>query len=673
MTSKIKDKLKKFLPEKWPSFCQCRKIFKTLDEKEKSIFQIAGASFLTSLFVLSFLCYFQKTELIPTNGGKYIEGIIGAPQFINPIYSNLNDVDRDIATILFSGLVKHNSSGQLIYDLAQEITNQGKIYELTLKENIYWSDGEKITADDIVFTIETIQNPKARSPLRPSWIGVDVEKITDLKVVFKLEQESSIFLNRLSVQLMPKHIWKDINTENIFFSNHNLNPVGSGPYRIKNKTQENNERISSINLEINPYYHGKKPYIQEISFVFFNNFNDLINASKRKEIDGFSTISPKDYDKIINETKFKEYVFQIPRYFGLFFNQEKREILKDAELREALNHGIDKEELISRVLSLKGIPVNSPALPELYGFNFSEFHEFNPEKSNNILDNLGFSKNENNIREKLIREANDFEFKKDLQSGSQGDEVRQLQKCLFENGFYSNQENDIEKIVTGFYGSETRDAVNNFQLEYRDEILTPAGFIRATGMVSENTRKKLNELCQNTPKIIDEISFTISTVDQELMRETAEEIKRQWEQLGIKVYIDYFDITTLENEIIKLRNYEILLFGKALEPIPDFFQFWSSSQKSEYGFNLSMYENESIDKLTSDLRKELNRKKREEIVKEINDIIIKEIPAIFLFNPDYMFFTSDKIKGIQTRTIFNPSQRFHNINHWYIKTKRSWK
>ena len=667
MLTKIKDKFKAFLPEKWPSLYQCRKISVVLNEKEKAILQIATTVFITSVVVLSFLFYTQKTEIVPTFGGKYTEGVIGSPQFINPMYSTLNDADRDISSILFSGLIKYNSSGKPVLNLAQDIKSHGRIYEVTLKEDLYWSDGKPITADDIVFTVKAIQNQKTRSPLRPSWVGIQVEKISDLRVIFKLEQASPLFINRLSLQIIPSHIWEDTSFENFAFSHHNFNPVSSGPYKIKEIYQGSNGNIKKIDLEPNPYYHGKKPYIEEVSFVFYNNLEDLINASKRNEIDGFSNVSPKDYDKIIKETGFNEYSFQISRYFGLFFNHEKRELLEDQEFRKALNYGINKEEIIKKVLSKRGYQVNSPVLPEIYGFDFNNNHEFNPERSNEILDNLGFKRSNDGFREKLIRESETFEFKSDLRIGSQGDEVRYLQRCLLEGGFFDS---DDEDNITGFFESETRDAVNAFQEEYRDEILAPSGFSRGTGMVSENTRKKLNELCQDIPRIIEEVSFVITTVNQPLMEETAEEIKRQWEELGVKVDIKLLSISELENDIIKPRDYEMLLFGKALDPSPDFFHFWHSSQKTEYGFNLSMYENDSVDVLLNELRREEDKKIREEKIREINSNIVNDIPAIFLFNPDFIFYASDKIRGIQERVIFNPSQRFNDIENWYIKTRR---
>ncbi len=649
------------LPKKSLVLKKSKYFFKILNEKEKSVFQIATTVFLVSLIVLIFSVYYENTVKIPAFGGKYSEGIIGQPQLLNPIYSSASDVDRDISYILFSGIVKHDFQGNIIPNLAENIYSQESVFEITLKDNLKWSDGQDLTADDIVFTIEAIQNPKTRSPLRPDWVGIRVEKVSDLTVRFYLEKESSIFPNRLFVEPIPKHIWENVNYESFPLSNYNLNPVGSGPYRFKSIERNGSERIKSIVLEVNPFYHGKKPKIEEISFVFFNNTDELIVASRKNEIQGFAVVNPKDYDEIIEKTKLNGHNFRIPRVFGLFFNLEgDSNLIKDKEFREALIYAIDKQAIMENVLNSRGQIINSSLLGEIYDFSFDYSYQFDIDKSNSMLDNLGLTLKEDGYREKVLEQSRVFEFKSDLNVGSQGEEVRQLQKCLIDNNFY-------DKEITGFYGDDTRDAVNNFQEHFKDEILTPGGFTKGTGMVSENTRIKLNELCQFTPEITTQALFTITTVNQPLMAETAQELKRQLQNVGVKVDISLLEITELERDVIKPRNYEILLFGKALDIIPDYFPFWHSSQKSEYGFNLSMYTNDNADKLLERLRIESGIK---ETKQELNNIINQDLPTIFLFNPNYILFTSSKIKGISKGLIFNPAQRFNNIENWYIKTKR---
>ncbi len=667
----MRKKIKSFLPDKFPTFQQIKSLSKILNKRERLIFVTALSFFIISFISLSAIFYLNNTEKIPASGGKYVEGLIGSPRFLNPIYSPANDVDRDITSLLFAGLMKNNASGDLLPEMIERIEEEGRSFIVKMKDDLRWSDGEPITADDLVFTIKTIQNPDYRSPLRPDWVGIKIEKISDNEVRFELEQESLAFLNKLSLRIVPFHIWRDVPSQNFPLSQYNLNPVGSGPYRLKDINENQWGKIDSLELERNPFYHGNKPHIEEITFVFFDNKEDLLTAARRKEIQGFSVISPKNYTEIIQTTNLAGYRFQLPRYFALFFNLERSGDVKDVRIREAINYAINKEEIIELALSGRGTAVNSPILPIMHGLSFEGIHEFNPEKANEILDNLGLRKNDNGFRERIVQEQHVFSFTKDINTGAQGEEVRELQRCLM---FLGEDDSDLfpDGRITGFYGAETRDAVVGLQEKYREEILTPSGFSKGTGMVAESTRSKLNELCSDIPEESSEISFTITTVDQSLMIETAEIIKTQLENIGIRIYIEAYDRGTLERDVIKPRDYEIILFGKAFESIPDPFPFWHSSQRNEFGLNLTMYENEKVDELLEDIRREMDKEKRNEKLESFQEMITNDTPAIFLYNPDYLYFLNSKIKGLQPGKLINPSDRFSQIENWHIKTKRVW-
>ncbi|GAI49577.1 unnamed protein product, partial [marine sediment metagenome] len=129
----------------------------------------------------------------------------------------------------------------------------------------------------------------------------------------------------------------------------------------------------------------------------------------------------------------------------------------------------------------------------------------------------------------------------------------------------------------------------------------------------------------------------------------------------------------LKREIIKPRNYESLLFGEVLGVIPDPFPFWSSLQKKDPGLNLAMYENKKCDKLLKEVRQSLDEDVRKEKLEEFQELLIEDTPAVFLYNPDYLYLVSKEIKGINVKIITDPSKRFIGIENWYIKTKRAWR
>jgi len=650
---------------KWPSKNQWRQFFKVLSSKEKLFFSIFLVLFLGSFSFLIFHFYLNNTTLLPAGGGSFVEGILGFPRWINPIYSPSNDADKDVTQLIFSGLMKYSSSGDIIPDLAEryESLEEGKIWEFYLKEELFWQDGEPLTADDIIFTIETVQNSDIKSPLRANWLGVEAEKISDLGVRFSLRNESPIFLENCTLKIIPKHVWETVIPQNFPLSSYNLKPIGSGPYKLKNLMQDQEGKIVSLDLSRNPYYYGQKPYLSQISFRFFETGEELISAFRKGVVKNMALSYPENLNSSVNL-----YSLSLPRYFSVFLNPEQAKILAEEKVRQALNYGTNKKELVDKILLNYGKIVDSPILPEFYGFEEPEkTYQYNPVLAEEMLEEAGFVKNEEGLRVKTVKKEPAFQFKSNLSRGSQGDEVKELQRCLAKD-----PEVYPEGEVTGYFGSKTEKAVNNFQEKYKEDILTPIGLTKGTGDVKAMTREKLNEICFETGEDLFPLKFTLTTVEQPVLIEVAEQLKSQWQKMGVEIEITTFDVFTLEKDIIKPRKFESLLFGEVLGTIPDPFPFWHSSQDKDPGLNLTGYENKESDKLLEDARQTLDEEIRKEKLEEFQNILIEDAPCVFLYAPDYLYLVSKEIKGIETKTIIEPSQRFSGIEEWYIKTKRVW-
>lgn len=645
--------------KKIPSLGQWKKFFKILNKKEKIIF--FGSLFL---FVFSFIflltsLYLKNTQTTPAYGGTFVEGVLSHPQprFINPIYAN-SDIDRDLTELIFSGLMKYSEDMEIIPELAQsypEIEDEGKIYKFYLKENLVWQDNKPLTADDVVFTIKTIQNPDFKSPYLANWVGVKVEKINDLAVKFTLQKAYAGFMENCAIKILPKHILEKVVAENFPFTPHNLEQaIGSGPFKIKEIKRNDDGEIKNLILERNNLYFGKKPYLEKIKFVFYKTAEELFKAIKSEKIQGLSLSSSV---KNLNYNKWQENIISLPKYFAIFFNQENSDILADKNIRLALSYATNKEEFSQKI-------IHSPLLPEFYNFeNPSETYEFNLEKAKQILEESKFYIDESTgIRKKTVKQSSDSTFKTRLVTGSEGKEVTELQNCLAK--FYP------ETQITGYFGSKTKELVINFQEEYKKEILEPSGLSAGNGVVGPATQKKLNEVCFDGPIEFLELKITLTTLDQDQMIEIAEKIKKQWEAVGVKVEIEKYPIFDLESEFIKPRNYEALLFGNVLSAVPDPFPFWHSSQSKDPGFNLSSYNNKNADDLMEEIRKTSENEERKQMLEQLQEIIIKDIPAVFLYSQDYSYLISKKVFGVFDIKTTDSSKRFLNIENWYIKVKR---
>jgi len=481
------------MSRKWPSKNQWRRLLSTLGRKERISFLILVFSLTGSFSFLAANFYLDHTKIVPASGGLYVEGVIGSPRFINPVYADASDIDRDITQLIFSGLLKYDSQGQLEPDLAEsyEILEGGTVYEFTLKPNLVWEDSHPLTADDVVFTIETIQNPEINSPLRPLWLGVDVEKISDSVFQFRLKNASSVFLENCTVKIIPKHVWENISPKNFSLTSRNLkDPVGSGPFMIKNIAQDTQGNIISLELARNPLYAGQQPYLSSVSFHFFDSESSVVSAYRAGEVDGFSLTSLENFPGCVLSANPQEkcdhgivHSLVIPRYFSVLFNPENSQVLEDKQVRLALTYGTDKQSILDNIFSGQGRIVDSPVLPDIYGFSKpTDSFPYDKEQAIKILENDGFLPTDSGTRAKVINKERSFTFKSNLTVGSQGTEVTELQKCLA-NPPAGGADIYPEGEITGYFGAKTKAAVIRFQEKYAEDVLTPFGLAKGTGEV----------------------------------------------------------------------------------------------------------------------------------------------------------------------------------------------
>lgn len=662
---------------KLPSLSQWKQILKILTKKEKlallALFLLTAGSFV--FLITNF--YLKNTDIRPAFGGSYVEGVVGQPRLINPIYGETNDIDRTLIDLIFSGLMTYDNHGKIIKDLADsyEISADGKIYDFKLKDNIFWHDGKSLTAEDIIFTIKTIQNSDYKSPLRANWIDVQVEKVSSKSVRFILKTPYSSFLENLTVKIVPSHIWKSISPENFTLSPYNLQPVGSGLYKFSDIKQTAGF-IKNIYLKSNRKYHNQPSYIESLSFQFFENKEVLIRAANEGRIDGFALTQLGESESSIKNKigrgwpankKFSVFGFSMPRYFAVFFNNQKLSIFSDGNLRRAMVYSVNKDELIKTIndeTKNNVARVDSPILPDFFSYNQpANVYSFDANKAGSLLDKAGFSLDASGQRKKTAKKVPAFQFKTYLKTGSKGTEAIQLQTCLAK--LDENFKNILKDEASGSYTKITEYAVTEFQKKYLPDL-------KPTGETGPSTRKKLNELCLSSSPDSQLLKFTLTTVNQPQLMEAANLLKNYWQSAGVSVDINAVSITELK-PIIKNRSYEALFYGQALGAEPDLYPFWHSSQKIDPGLNLSYYENKEVDKLLKEAREMLDESVKKRKYEMLQDIIINDAPALFLYNPDYIYWASQKVKGIDTEKIVDPAKRFSNITNWYLKTRRVWK
>jgi peptide/nickel transport system substrate-binding protein len=393
-----KELLKALSKNRLPGFKQLKYIKKFLNGQEKIILAAAGLVLVLSLSFLWYRFYSSNLESKPDYGGEYTEGMVGAPQYINPLHAPLNSVDSAIAKLVYSSLFTRDNDGNLINDLAEktDISADGKTYTIKITDKAKWQTDEKLTADDVVFTFNTLKDPQFKSPLRLSFQGVEIEKVDDYTVNFKLSQSYAPFKELLTFGIMPKNLWQDVSPFAFALAELNLRPIGSGPYQFQSLVKDKNGNIKNYTLVANNNYYGGRPHLAKIICRFFPEQTEAIGALNNGKLDGLSYLSWTEKDQITTANSFYFHELNLPEYSALFFNLgQEDERLSKLKFRQALAMITDRQKTLSEVYGSGPEIINGPILPQnsLYTPQ-AKAAPYNPNEALKIMEELGWKKGE---------------------------------------------------------------------------------------------------------------------------------------------------------------------------------------------------------------------------------------------------------------------------------------
>ncbi len=222
------------------------------------------------------------------------------------------------------------------------------------------------------------------------------------------------------------------------------------------------------------------------------------------------------------------------------------------------------------------------------------------------------------------------------------------------NGFGRTVESFILEGMIGEHAEITTYAHNP---DTSRQLLTDAGWVIPE---DGSTRKKGDAT----------LSLEIVAVQTPELLKTAELLKSQWEAIGVSVSIRAVTFAQLQNDVLRDRSYDVLLSGELYGIDQDPYAFWHSSQTAYPGYNLAQLSNRKADDLIEAGRKTTNADERAEHYRALQDIIVEDVSAIFLYQPNYPYITAKKIRGIELDALISPSDRYLNITEWFIKTRR---
>lgn len=307
------------------------------------------------------------------SSSTFKEALVGRIQRLNPLYSPLNPVDYDISALIFEGLMQLDEYGAPVPLLAKDwiISNDGLEYIIILREDILWQDGIPFNADDVVYTFSILQSPdySGVESLGAFWQTVEVEKLDDFTVRFRLAQPLGNFLTMLTIGILPYHALAGTNAQ--LLANHpfNLAPIGTGPYQLEAIRSTNGFDVDIIDLQLSPVYQQRPENddqynISRIRFHLYDNFSSAVQSLANGSIDALAARTPIEREQLLNLPDVTIYNGLEPVLGVLIFNWDEGEnrFFQDQRTRLALLSALDRVTPIETYLSNRAIPANSPVI-----------------------------------------------------------------------------------------------------------------------------------------------------------------------------------------------------------------------------------------------------------------------------------------------------------------------
>lgn len=513
--------------------------------------------------------------LQPAPGGVFTEGIVGSFTNANPLYAT-GAVDASVSHLVFSGLMKYDQNNQLVGDLAQkiEVDDRAAVFTVTLRPNIKWHDGRDLTAEDVVFTYKTIQNPDAKSPLLANWQNVKIEAKDPLTVVFTLPHGLASFPHSLTNGIVPEHLLSNIPASQLrSIAFNNARPIGSGPYvwetvEVQGETPETREE--RVGLLPNPQYHLGEPKLAHYTIRAFHDEGQMVESFERQELNAMAGVDTMP-DSLAGNPNIVDYNIPLTGEVMVFL-KNSTEVLKDVKVRAAIVKATNTDEIIAG-LGYPVIPAKAPFLKSHLGYDPNIVQQsFNPLAAMMELDQAGWRAGPDGIRTK-----------------------------------------DGQKLSFRLYSQ------SNSQYAYVTQAL-----------------------------------------------------QRQWRAVGVDAQVILQQESDLQSTIA-FHNFDALLYGVSLGTDPDVFAYWHSSQadpRSANRLNFSEYKSGTADASLEGGRARNDPRLRLVKYRSFLEAWRNDAPAIALYQPRFLYISSDKIYNFNPKVMNSPTDRYSNVENWMTREER---
>ena len=347
-----------------------------------------------------------KDNYLTEEGGEIINAMIGEPSNLVAMIAG-DSASSAIAANIFSTLIKYDENLNHAPELASQwiISDDQKTITFKLKENLFWADGTHLTSDDVLFTWRLVTDPNTRTPYASDYLLVkDAQTPNKQTFTVTYEQNYAPALDTwASLQILPKHLLKDEDINNTFFSRK---PTGSGYYQLDQWI--NGQQVT---LKRNKNSTQGQALIEKLTSRIIPDTSSQFLELIADNID-LMNINPIQYQRVFPSREDLKQKIGLYKELGngytyLGFNL-KQAPFNDPKVRQAMNYAINKEEIIKGVLLGLGEAIASPYKPGTRWNNESlSPYPYDPSKALALLKEAGYERNTAGI---LVKDGRPFEF-----------------------------------------------------------------------------------------------------------------------------------------------------------------------------------------------------------------------------------------------------------------------
>lgn len=509
---------------------------------------------ITSLALTQAFWYTQSYSVQAyVDGGTYIEATIGNVNTLNPLFATTTS-EKVLSKLLFSTLSTIDYSGHVGLGLAASISpdDTGKVWTVTLKDGLKWSDGEPITLDDVLYTVNLTKDPTINTSFSSNFSGVTVERVGDA-LVFALPSAYADFDATLNIPILPSHILADVAPGQLLEHSFSTNPVTSGAFTFNAMQSVSGDGERIVYLAANNYYYKSKPMLSSFAIHTYSSAEEIVQAISSSDVTATAELSAVYRDQLSSDLIYEK---QTAIASGVFaFLNTTSPMLNNVATRQAIQRGID----MSAVRSVLGdeYPLNYPILKSQIELSeYPALPEYDPEAAKATIVDAGLA-------------------------------GRTLRLATTNSGYFP---------------------------------------------------------------------------------ELAAVLKTQLENLGFNVDLD---ISNPGQEffvnVIRQRNYDILLYEVELGADPDLFAYYHSSQASATGLNLSNYANPLVDDLILGARTSMDETARVQKYETFLTRWVNDVPAIGIYQSSLVYYFNKNVRAFsEDDRLVYATDRFVDVEYWAV-------